>query len=193
MTPAWRQELRNAYEVRGGSFRLTGKVEGVKRILLLGVIAAAFLVPAGAQAAAPCRDKIYNEWYSTGKISTSYPIECYRDATKHIPPDAKVYSNLGGDIKAAMQAAIARNDNPGGGGPAAVGSGPSGSSGPRGVKGSSTTTTSTAPTAIAPLSSRTGGGGVPTPIIVLGVIAILLALAGLIGTGVQTARKRRAA
>src|SRR5690349_16810831 len=104
----------------------------VKRILLLAFVAA-FFAPAGAHAATPCRDKIYNEWYSTGKISTSYPISCYRDALKHIPPDAQVYSNLGGDIKAAMTAAVARKDN-GGSGPTAVGSGPGGSNGPQGVK-----------------------------------------------------------
>ena len=161
----------------------------MKRITLLGILMAAFLAPAGAHAATPCRDKIYNEWYSTGKISTSYPLSCYRDALKHIPPDAQVYSNLGGDIKAAMQAAVAHHDN--GGGPSAVGSGPAPASGPQGVKGSSTTTTNTnGPAAIAPLSSS-HGGGVPTPIIVLGVIAILLALAGLAGTGVQQLRKRQ--
>ena len=168
----------------------------MKRILLLGLLAFSFLAPAGANAATPCRDKIYNEWYSTGKISTTYPIDCYRDALKNIPPDAKVYSNLGGDIKSAMTAAVARKDNPGGGGPTAVGSGPSASSGPQGVKGDSrrrpAPARAQAPTAIAPLSSGSGGG-VPTPIIVLGVIAILLALAGLLGTGVQQVRKRRTA
>lgn len=162
----------------------------MKRILLLGLALAVFAVPAGAHAAVPCRDKIYNEWYSTGKISTSYPKSCYQDALKNIPSDAGIYSNLGGDIRAAMQAAIAKQKNPGGGGPAAVGSGPSGSGGPHGVEGNSKTTST--PLAIAPLSSSSGGG-IPTPIIVLGAIAILLALAGLAGTGVQTVRKRRAA
>jgi hypothetical protein len=169
----------------------------VKRILLLGLALAAFVVPAGAHAAVPCRDKIYNEWYSTGKISTTYPQSCYQDALKHIPPDAQVYSNLSGDIKRAMQAAIARSNDPGGGGPAAVGSGPGSSTGsqstfgPHEVKGKSQVGTTPA-VAVAPLSGSSGGG-IPTPIVVLGVIAILLALAGLAGTGVQLAKKRRAA
>jgi hypothetical protein len=159
----------------------------VKRILLLGLAFAAFAVPAGAHAAVPCRDKIYNEWYSTGKIHTNYPVACYRDALKNIPPDAQVYSNLGGDIKAAMQAAIAHQNDPGGGGPTAVGSGPSASTGPHQVKGISKINRSF------PSLSSSAGGGVPTPILVLGAIAILLALSGLVGTGVQSARKRRAA
>jgi hypothetical protein len=187
-----------------------GKVVGVKRILLLALTAAAMAVPAGAHAAAPCRDQIYNEWYGSGKISTTYPIECYRDALKHVPTDARIYSNLSGDIKAALQAAIARNDHPSGGsgGPTAVGSGPPPATGPHQVKGrSATRTRPTAaspprsdspslrpqPVAVAPLASTSGGGGVPTPILVLGAVAILLALAGLVGTGVQSARKRRAA
>jgi hypothetical protein len=162
-------------------------VDCVKRILLLALVAA-FFAPAGAHAAVPCRDKIYNEWYSTGKISTSYPLSCYQDALKHIPPDAKVYSNLGGDIKAAMQAAVTHS------GPAAVGSGPSGPSGPHRVKGQSATLSrdGSQPMAVAPLASSPSSG-VPTPILVLGAIAILLALAGLTGTGVQRVRKRRAA
>jgi hypothetical protein len=177
----------------------------VKRILLLGLTVSALLAPAGAHAAVPCRDKIYNEWYATGKISRTYPISCYQDALKNVPTDAKIYSNLGGDIKAAMQAAISGNDRPSSGGPSAGGSTPAPSvTGPHQVKGASTTVKSTAPPkstdaklrpqrlSVAPLASSTSGGGVPTPILVLGAIAILLALAGLVGAGVQTARKRRA-
>lgn len=170
----------------------------MKRILLLGLTLAAFVVPAGAHAAVPCRDKIYNEWYASGKISTGYPRSCYQDALKHVPTDAQVYSNLGGDIRRAMQAAISRNDHPGGGGgPTSVGSGPRPAAGPSQVKGRSQTGTNERlitphPLAVAPLSGSSGGG-IPTPIIVLGVIAILLALAGLVGTGVQAAKKRRTA
>lgn len=171
----------------------------MKRTLLLGLTLAALLLPAGAHAAVPCRDKIYNEWYSSGKISTSYPQSCYKDALKHIPTDAKVYSNLAGDIKAAMQAAL---QHPNGGGPTSVGSGHgpgagtgtgtgagSDPPGPHAVKGASSHQDHLA---AAPLSSSSGGG-VPTPILVLGGIAVALAVAGLTGTGVQRLRKRRAA
>ena len=173
----------------------------MKRILLLALTAAALAAPAGAHGAVPCRDKIYNEWYASGKISTTYPIACYRDALKHIPTDAQIYSNLSGDIKAAMQAAIARNDS-GGSGPSSVGSASAATTGPGQVKGR-TKTRSASPShtdaklrpehlAVAPLASSPTGGGVPTPILVLGVIAILLPLAGHAGTGVQQIRKRRA-
>jgi hypothetical protein len=178
-----------------------GKVEDVKRILLLGLTAAALLAPAGAHAAVPCRDKIYNEWYATGKISTTYPIACYQDALKNVPTDAKIYSNLGGDIKAAMQAAIAGNDRPSSGGGSAPA--PTTSTGPHQVKGASKTKVTAPPKStdaklrpehlsVAPLASTSSGNGVPTPILILGALAILLALAGLVGAGLQNVRKRRA-
>src|SRR5581483_9209188 len=49
----------------------------------LGAVLAA-LAPASASSAVPCRDKIYNDWYKDGKIATTYPIACYRDALKHV-------------------------------------------------------------------------------------------------------------
>ena len=172
----------------------------MKRILLL-VIAAAFFVPAGAHAAVPCRDKIYNEWYATGKISTTYPISCYQDALKNVPTDAKIYSNLGGDIKAAMQAAIAGNHRPSSGG---TSNPPPVAAGPHQVKGATKTKVTKPPKStdaklrpqhlsVAPLATTSSGSGVPTPILVLGALAILLALAGLVGAGVQSARKRHRA
>jgi hypothetical protein len=165
----------------------------VKRILLLVLTAAAFAVPAGAHAAVPCRDRIYNEWYASGKISTSYPISCYHDALTHIPGDARVYSNLGSDIKAALQAALARQSS--GGGPSSVGSGPA----------SNLSTTSQTKAAVetkirggdglaaAPVATTTGSSGIPLPILVLGGVALALAAAGAVGTGVKLTRSRRRA
>src|SRR5471030_2589458 len=80
----------------------------MKRLLLLGVVVAGFLVPATAGAAVPCRDRIYNDWYHDGRIASSYPTSCYRDALKHIPADAKVYTSLSTDIKSAMLASLRR-------------------------------------------------------------------------------------
>ena len=39
----------------------------MKRLLLLSLLVV-FAVPAQAHAAAPCRDKIFNDWYADGKI-----------------------------------------------------------------------------------------------------------------------------
>jgi len=79
----------------------------VKRVglFILAVAALApFAVPtAGASVA--CRDRIYNDWYRDGKIATTYPLGCYRDALKNVPTDAKEYSSLADRIIAFARAA----------------------------------------------------------------------------------------
>lgn len=163
----------------------------MKRFLLLALTAAAVWLPT-AHAAVPCRDKIYNEWYATGKISTSYPAACYRDALKHIPADAQVYSNLGSDIKRAMQAALERSTSADPSRiPSAVGSGrllPTNAQTKGAVK-TRTKSLDPSPVAAAPTSGN-GSSGLPTPVIVLGGVALALAAAGLIGSGVRYMRRR---
>jgi hypothetical protein len=172
----------------------------VKRLLLL-VVVLAVLAPGTANAAAPCRDRIYNDWYPDGKIKTTYPIACYRDALKHIRGDALVYSSLSDDIRSAMQAALARlhhhtkvPEQVGKGGPAASRTRPrhpataevslrTDKKPPVGPTSSSTLPTSTL------ASGAVGGGsGVPVPLLVLGGLALLLVAAG--AAGVVTKRRR---
>jgi hypothetical protein len=189
-----------------------------KRVLLLALaaallVAALLAAPAGAQGGSlPCRNRIYNEWYGTGKISTTYPIACYHDALNHIPSDARVYSNLGADIKAALVAALARQRHHGSG-PTSVGSG-SGlgtphdtkaavkvkSKPPRAVGAGSVSDNTGDPgdtgggsSVVAdPAASSGSGSGLPLPILVLVAVAILLAAAGAVGTGVRYVRRRGA-
>ena len=56
-------------------------------IVLLALVAVAAFGPARADAKTPCRDRIYNDWYRNGKIASTYPLACYRDALRHIPTD----------------------------------------------------------------------------------------------------------
>ncbi|HZP73088.1 MAG TPA: hypothetical protein VFA97_06895 [Gaiellaceae bacterium] len=165
----------------------------------LGSVLAA-LLPASANASVPCRDRIYNDWYKDGKIASTYPISCYRDALKHVPADALTYSSLGDDIRAAMQGALARlhgKKNV----PSQIGSGGGASSPTSNVKhlkkpGSSTQPSQgpnpkTGSTSTVAVSSSSGsGGGVPTPIIVLGALALVLVAAGGVGAGVRHYRRR---
>lgn len=166
----------------------------VKRLLLLALTAAAVWLPA-AHAAVPCRDKIYNEWYATGKISTSYPAACYRDALKHVPADAQVYSNLGSDIKRALQLSLERSTSSDPSRiPSAVGSGhllPTNAE-TKGVVKTRTKTPQNAPGPSTVAVGETSGGssGLPTPVLILGGVALALAAAGLIGSGVRYVRRR---
>jgi hypothetical protein len=171
----------------------------VKRLLVLAAVAAGLVLPTTAGAAVPCRDRIYNDWYHDGRIASSYPTSCYRDALKHVPADARVYTSLSTDIKSALLASLRRQQGKPapkqvGHGLQAIGHGAPGTgqlvtslgtSKPHDqALGGSTGATSSAP--VAGTSSST-----PLPILVLGGLALVLAGAGAIGTGVRYARRRR--
>jgi hypothetical protein len=148
-----------------------------------------------ADATAPCRDRIYADWDRDGKIASTYPLSCYRDALRHMPAGDSVYTSLEDDIRAALQAAVARSHGrhvaP------QVGKGlPRGFGLPakhderktmmdeRMDPLASATTTSALPAG----DPAPDGGGVPTPLIVLGALALALALAGAIGLAVRASR-----
>ena len=169
----------------------------MKRLLLLAVLAvAATAIPAQASAGGPCRNEIYNDWYPDGKIASTYPIACYRDAIKHVRGGDQVYTSLADDIRAAMQAAISRAHGKGNV-PTQVGKGLPASevvsktpaTGPASdVTKHPDSTVDVSTVAAPPVSDTTDSGGVPTPLLVLGGLALLLAATGGIG---MLARRRR--
>lgn len=170
--------------------------------LLAGAIVLSALLPASAKAAVPCRDRIYNDWYRHGKIASSYPLTCYRDALRHVPSDAAIYSSLKDDIRSALQAAIERSH--GKKVPTEVGHGvvtpvSSQVKSTAVVKSTSTSKTETSPST-APVSqtqtihaaaavTTSSSSGLPLPILVLGGVALLLAGVGAIGAGVRHFRR----
>lgn len=170
----------------------------MKRLVLL-ILAVAAFAPSTAGAAVPCRDRIYNDWYQDGKIATSYPVACYRDALKNVPTDAKEYSSLADDIRSAMQGAIARAK-----GhtkvPAQIGTGGAATS-PRHEASSKPSNaphdpapgneqvSSTLPSSTVAAGATSGSGsGVPVPLLVLGGLALVLTAAG--GVGLIAKRRR---
>jgi hypothetical protein len=169
----------------------------MKRLLLLCVVlasVAAVLLPGPAGAAGtPCRNKIFNDWYHDGKVASTDPLSCYRDALKHIPVDAGIYSSLADDIRAALRAATRRAH--GLSAPSVVGHGFKALG--INVKGKLASRREAAPHDPA-LKGLKGSGavadtasGAPLPILILGGIALALAAAGAIGMGVRYARNRR--
>ncbi len=169
-------------------------------VIVILALAAVAVAPATAKASVPCRDRIYNDWYADGKIATTYPITCYRDALKHVKGDALVYSSLSDDIRAAMQGALARAKGDtkipaliGNTGPAAKRH-----SGDRSTSSSpphdpapgpeQVNTTLPTPSTVAAGATSGSGGGVPVPLLVLGGIALLLTAVG--GVGVVAKRRR---
>src|SRR4029077_3228772 len=133
-----------------------------------------------------------------GKIASTYPLACYRDALKHIPPDAQVYSSLNDDIQAALRAAIRRSH--GLVAPRVVGHGLTAVDGGT-VSGQPVPVSNTDPhdpvpggttvaaAVAAPVTDSSSS--VPIPLLVLGGLAIALAAAGAIGLGVRHVRARR--
>jgi hypothetical protein len=176
----------------------------VKRVILLLTllaIAAAFAGSASASRAVPCRNRIYDDWYHDGQIASTYPIACYRDALKHIPPDAKIYSSLDTDIKAAMQAALQRLRGKAHV-PDQIGNGLD-TTAHGGTKGATVTLHPSreladklsrevaAPSTRGPIAPFADtAANTPLPVLVLGGIALALVAAGAVGTGVRYARRR---
>ena len=70
--------------------------------LVAGLIGIAPARPAAA--ATPCWKKLLNDWYD-GRIDNVYPVHCYQDTLKHLPPDVSVYSSARDDILRALQSA----------------------------------------------------------------------------------------
>jgi hypothetical protein len=175
-------------------------------IVLLALVAVAAFGPARADAKTPCRDRIYNEWYRNGKVASTYPLSCYRDALKHIPTDVAVYSSLSDDVRLALQAAIARRHGQhvpselGSGTRVTASSSPSGDTSqsnktePAGTApvapdpGDMSTTPSATPIHVVAAPASTSSG-VPLPVIVLGGVALLLVASGGIGLGVRRYRR----
>jgi hypothetical protein len=169
----------------------------LKTSLLAVLVAAAFAGfatrPAPAQAATPCWKQLLNDWYD-GRIDNTYPVHCYREALKHLPSDVQTYSSAHDDILRALQSAIAKqkktNKN--------VNEDtllPPQTGGSRG--GGSTKTSPTGQ------PGRDGGGGlagqvssdnpssIPTPLLVLGGLALLLVAAGGAGLVAKRIQARR--
>jgi hypothetical protein len=159
----------------------------VKRLLLLIALLVVVLPGTANAAGTPCRNKVVNDWYRDGKIASTYPIACYRDALKHIPSDADIYSSLRDDVRAAMRAATRRTH--GLSAPLQVGHGRK-APGAGSVKGVLTSVHSTPhdPTSTGVVATASGA---PLPILVLGGVALALVASGAIGVGVRHARSRR--
>jgi hypothetical protein len=165
----------------------------VKRLLLLATLLAVALPGPANAATSPCRNKVFNDWYPDGKIASTYPVSCYRDALKHMPPDAAIYSSLGDDVRAAMRAAIRRAN--GLSAPLQVGHG-SKAIGASNVKAALASVnkphdpTSGVATNASASPVAASDSGTPLPILVLGGVALALVAAGAVGAGVRHARGR---
>jgi hypothetical protein len=177
-------------------------------ILLAAGLAAAFAlftVPAAraapaalTQATDSCWLDVINDWVDNNQVDRSYAIPCYTQAIQHLSamPDVAGYSSAIDDIHRAQLAAIHQERNSGtpssssggGGGdnqsPGGV-IGPNDPGNPSGPAGN--------PTSSGPIFGIHDATSVPLPLIVLGALAILLALAALATWAARRFQDRRPA
>lgn len=153
---------------------------------LLAAAAAAFAEPAAQaspaalqQATSHCWLDVINDWLDNNRVDNVYAVPCYTQAIQQLSarPDIAGYSSAIDDIHRALLAVIRQDRN----------SGPPAGGGSQGPNGSQQGPGGGGP-------NDSGGGGhhgffgiggpssatsIPLPLIVLGALAILLALAGL--------------
>ena len=151
-------------------------------LALLAMVAALLVTAAPAEAAKKpnCAEQVVADWYDNGRVDYLYPLHCYRDAIKSLPPDVKDYSSAKEEIERALQDAANR---PPVSKPTPIDQGGTGT-------GTSTTETGTDTTGDETVAGGGPGGGgpdtagpssVPIPLIVLGGLSVLLLAAGSAG------------
>jgi hypothetical protein len=78
----------------------------------LGALApAALATRSSSSGQVPCWKRLLNDWYD-GTINNVYPIPCYQQAIKHLPPEISIYGSAKEDIQRAEQAAINHQSAP---------------------------------------------------------------------------------
>lgn len=161
---------------------------------LVAALAAAVAAPAAQAAPAAleqttdtCWLDVINDWLDNSQVDKTYAIPCYTQAIQHLNeyPDVKGYSSAIDDIQRAQLAAIHQERNNSGplagGGGGGNGGGGNGGGGGGGGSGSNGTGggSATGHSGIGNLFGVHDATSIPLPLIVLGALAVLLALAAL--------------
>jgi hypothetical protein len=153
-------------------------------IALLAVLAAAGQAAAAKKPS--CAEQVVADWYDNGRVDYLYPLHCYREAIKSLPPDVKDYSSAKEEIERALQDAANR---PPVSKPTELDTTPGTGTTQGGTTPDETETTGTGTETDDETSAAAGGDGpntagpssVPIPLIVLGGLSVLLLAAGSAG------------
>lgn len=161
-------------------------------ILVVAAAAAAATFGVSTAHASACSSALIRDWYNDGRIDSTYPVHCYREALKDIPEDQLVYGTLRDDLNRALAGVIAGHHGnitpstpvpPGGGG-----GGDSNSSGSSGGKHDEGFFHWLAKT-VGPNSANS----VPVPLLVLGGLALALIAAAAISYGARRYQAKKGA
>jgi len=157
---------------------------------LLAAAAAAFAAPsvqaspaALQQATSHCWLDVINDWLDNNQVDNVYAVPCYTQAIQQLSarPDIAGYSSAIDDIHRALLAVIRQDRNDGGpnGGGSQQGPDSSSSQGPGGGGGGSNNSGGGGHHTFFGIGGPSSATSLPLPLIILGALAILLALAAL--------------
>jgi hypothetical protein len=154
---------------------------------LLAAAAAAFAAPAAQaspaalqQTSSHCWLDVINDWLDNNRVDNVYAIPCYTQAIQQLSarPDIAGYSSAIDDIHRALLAVVRQDRNSGP--PSGPGnSGPSSSSNSAGGGGPNDSNGGGGHHGFLGIGGPSSATSIPLPLIVLGALAILLALAAL--------------
>lgn len=150
---------------------------------------AAFSSPAEAKQT-PCYQQVIDDWFDDGRVNKIYPLPCYPEAIKNLPPDVLIYGNAEDEIGRAWAYAKQGKPDPGGKDPTPTPTDTTAT----GTTKTDTTKTGTTKTDTASETDTTGTtttdstttdtsgpSSVPIPLLVLGGLAVILLAAGSAG------------
>jgi hypothetical protein len=147
-------------------------------VVLSGLLVSVALSPPALAKQKPCYEQVIGDWFDDGRVNKIYPLPCYPEAIKNLPPDLLIYGNAEDEIGRAWAYAKQGKPDPGGEGPTSAETGTTGS-------GTSKTGTDTAATDITETDTTatdtSGPSSVPIPLLVLGGLAVILLAAGSAG------------
>jgi len=157
---------------------------------LLVAAAAAFATPAAQaspaalqQATSHCWLDVINDWLDNNQVDNVYAVPCYTQAIQQLSarPDIAGYSSAIDDIHRALLAVIRQDRNDGGpnGGGSQQGPDSSSSQGPGGGGGGSNNSGGGGHHTFFGIGGPSSATSVPLLLIILGALAVLLALAAL--------------
>lgn len=92
----------------GAVTRFEGKIRARLGAITICIATAAIALgaPPRAFAASPCWKRVLADWQSDRIVAATYRPHCYRTALRHLPTDARTYSDAENAIRRAMLDAV---------------------------------------------------------------------------------------
>ncbi|MCY7302872.1 MAG: hypothetical protein LH654_07505 [Thermoleophilia bacterium] len=145
--------------------------------------ASAVLSPPAMAKQKPCYQQVIDDWFDDGRVNKIYPLPCYPEAIKNLPPDVLIYGNAEDEIGRALAYAKQGKPDPGGQDPTPAKTDTTKTDTTKTnttkTDTTETDTTKTDTTGTDTTATNTSGpSSVPVPLLVLGGLAVLLLAAG---------------